>query len=182
MLPKKLQPQGKNKFNFFSENWVSHSTWWGNFVEIQQAGHQVTWDEFQLAFREHYIPEGALHMEQEEFILLKQGGDTLMQYLNKFNHLSQYAIDQVNTDLKKKNCFMRGLNDRLQRKMATCLDLTYSRAVSTTLAVEAKNTGQGKSKGFGGDRSNQGPEKRNKVGNPTFQSESFFASSTLLSV
>jgi hypothetical protein len=56
-----------------------------------------------------------------------------MQYLNKFNHLSQYAIDQVNTDLKKKNCFMRGLNDRLQRKMATCLDLTYSMAVSTTL-------------------------------------------------
>jgi hypothetical protein len=39
-----------------------------------------------------------------------------MQYLNKFNHLSQYVIDQVNTDLKKKNCFMRGLNDRLQRK------------------------------------------------------------------
>jgi hypothetical protein len=86
-----------------------------------------------------------------------------MQYLNKFNHLSQYAIDQVNTDLKKKNCFMQGLNDRLQRKMATCLDLTYSRAVSTTLAVEAKNTGQGKSKGFGGDRSNKGPEKRTRL-------------------
>jgi hypothetical protein len=82
-----------------------------------------------------------------------------MQYLNNFNHLSQYAIDQVNTDLKKKNCFMRGLNDRLQRKMATCLDLTYSRAASTALEVEAKNTGQGKSKGFGDDRSNQGPEK-----------------------
>jgi hypothetical protein len=86
-----------------------------------------------------------------------------MQYLNKFNHLSQYAIDQVNTDLKKKNCFMRGLNDRFQQKVATCLDLTYSRAVSTTLAVEAKNTGQGKSKGFGGDRSNQGPEKRTRL-------------------
>jgi hypothetical protein len=86
-----------------------------------------------------------------------------MQYLNKFNNLSQYAIDQVNTDLKKKNCFRRRLNDRLQRKMATCMDLTYSRAVSTTLAVEAKNTGQGKSKGFGGDRSNQGPEKRTRL-------------------
>jgi hypothetical protein len=86
-----------------------------------------------------------------------------MQYLNKFNHLSQYVIDQVNTDLKKKNCFMRGLNDRLQRKMATCLDLTYNRAVSTTLAVEAKNTGQGKSKGFGGDRSNQGPKKQTRL-------------------
>jgi hypothetical protein len=58
---------------------------------------------------------------------------------------------------------MRGLNDWLQRKMTTCLDLFYSRAVSTTLAVEAKNTGPGKSKGFGGDRSNQGPEKRQRL-------------------
>jgi hypothetical protein len=94
---------------------------------------------------------------------LKQGGDTVTQYLNKFNHLSQYAIDQVNTDLKKKNCFMRGLNDRLQRKMATCLALTYSRAVSTVLAVEAKYAGPGKSKGYGGDRPNQGPEKRQRL-------------------
>jgi hypothetical protein len=86
-----------------------------------------------------------------------------MQYLNKFNHLSQYAIVQVNTDLKKKNCFMRGLNDRLQRKIVTCLDHIYSIAVSTALVVEAKNTGHGKSKGFGGDRSNQGPEKRTRL-------------------
>jgi hypothetical protein len=50
------------------------STWWGNFVAIQPAGHQVTWDEFKLAFCEHYIPEGVLHMKQEEFIRLKQGG------------------------------------------------------------------------------------------------------------
>jgi hypothetical protein len=102
-------------------------------------------------------------MKQDEFIRLKQGGDTVMQYLNKFNHLSQYVIDQVNTDLKKKNCFMRGLNDRLEQKMATCLDLTYSRVFSTALAVQAKNAGHGKSKRFGGERSNQGPEKRTRL-------------------
>jgi hypothetical protein len=115
-----------------------------------------------LAFREHYVPEGVLHLKLEEFMKLKQGGDTVNQYLNKFNHLSQYAIDQVNTDFKKKNCFMRGLNDRLQRKMATCIDLTYGRAVSTALAVEAKYAGAGKSKGFGGDRPSQGPVKRQR--------------------
>jgi hypothetical protein len=49
---------------------------WGNFVAIQPAGHQVTWDEFKLAFREHNIPERVLHMKQEEFMRLKQGGDT----------------------------------------------------------------------------------------------------------
>jgi hypothetical protein len=138
------------------------STWWGNYVAVQPAGHQITWDEFKLGFREHYIPEGVLHMNQVEFMKLKQGEDTVTQYLNN-NHLSQYAIDQVNTDLKKKNCFMRGLNDRLQRKMAMCLDLTYSKAVSMALAVEAKYAGLGKSKGYGGDRPNQGPEKRQRL-------------------
>jgi hypothetical protein len=139
------------------------STWWGNYAAVQPAVHQITWDEFKLAFQEHYIPEGVLHMKQEEFMKLKQGGDIVAQYLNKFNHLSQYAIDQVNTYLKKRNCFMRGLNDRMQRKMATCIDLSYGRAVSTALAVEAKCAGSGKSKGYGGDRPNQGPEKRQRL-------------------
>jgi hypothetical protein len=139
------------------------SMWWGNFVAVQPADHQITWDEFKLAFREHYIPEGVLHMKQEEFMKLKQGGDTITQYLNKFNHLSQYAIDQVNMDLKKRNCFMRGLNDRMQRKMATCIDLSYGRAISTALAVEAKYAGSEKSKGYGGDRHSQGSEKRQRL-------------------
>ena len=94
---------------------------------------------------------------------LKQGRDTVTQYPNKFNHLSQYAIDQVNTDIKKKNCFMRGLNDRMQRKMPTCIDLTYGTAVSTALAVESKYASSGKTKGSGGNRPTQGPEKRERL-------------------
>jgi hypothetical protein len=70
----------------------------------------------------------------------------MMQYLAKFNHLSQYSMELVDTDLKKKNCFMRGLNDRLQWKMATCLDLIFSTAVSIALSMVAKNSGAGKDK------------------------------------
>jgi hypothetical protein len=58
---------------------------------------------------------------------------------------------------------MRGLNDRMQGKMATCIYLYYGRAVSTAMAVEAKYAGPGKSKGYGGDRPNQGPEKRQRL-------------------
>jgi hypothetical protein len=87
----------------------------------------------------------------------------VIQYLNKLNHLSKYTIKHMDTNLKNKNCFMTGLNDRLQWKMATCLDLTYSRAVSTALAVEAKNAGHGKSKGYASERSNQGTEKRTRL-------------------
>jgi hypothetical protein len=69
---------------------------------------------------------------------------------------------------------MRGLNDRLQRKMTTCIDLTYGRAVSTALAVEAKYAGAKKSKGFGGDRPSQGPVKRQRfVIRPSNQNRSF---------
>jgi hypothetical protein len=125
------------------------STWWENFTVVQPEGHLVTWAEFKQALREHYIPYGVLQMKLEEFVHLKQGGDSVMQYLTKFNHLSQYAIQQVDTDLKKKICFMRGLNDRLQRKMATCLDLTYNRVVSTELSMEAKNTGREKQRDMG---------------------------------
>jgi hypothetical protein len=58
---------------------------------------------------------------------------------------------------------MRGLNDQMQRKMATCIDLSYGRVVSTALAVEAKYAGPGKSKSNGGDRPNQGSEERQRL-------------------
>jgi hypothetical protein len=35
----------------------------GKFLAVQPASHQITWDEFKLAFQEHYIPEGVLHMK-----------------------------------------------------------------------------------------------------------------------
>jgi hypothetical protein len=47
--------------------------------------------------------------------------------------------------------------------MATCIDLTYGRAVSTSLVVESKYTSSRKSKGVGGSRPNQGPEKRQRL-------------------
>jgi hypothetical protein len=47
--------------------------------------------------------------------------------------------------------------------MATCLDLTYSRAVSTALPVEAKNLGQGKTKRYWGEGSSQGSKKRSTL-------------------
>jgi hypothetical protein len=54
------------------------NTWWTNFSAIWHAGHQVTWEEFKLAFRERYVPEGVLQMKLEEFIRLKEVGDSVM--------------------------------------------------------------------------------------------------------
>jgi hypothetical protein len=107
-------------------------------VAVQPVEHQVTWAEFKVAFRAHYIPDGVLQMKLEEFFRLKQGPDMVMQYLGKFNHLTQYVVDHVNTTVTNRDCFMRGLSFKLQKKIATCYDLTYNRAVNVAIAMEEK--------------------------------------------
>jgi len=114
------------------------SAWWANLVAMQPAGIPITWAEFRTAFRAHYIPEGVMAMKLDEFLALKQGDQTVMQYVGRFNHLSQYASEHVNTDAKKKRWFMRGLNTKLQTMMTTCTNVTYHEAVNIAIALESK--------------------------------------------
>ena len=87
--------------------------WWANLVAMQLAGIPITWVVFRTTFRAHYIPEGVMAMKLDEFLALRQGDQTVMQYMGRFNHISQYATEHVNTNAKKKKWFMRGLNTKL---------------------------------------------------------------------
>jgi hypothetical protein len=78
-------------------------------------------------------------MKLEEFLSLKQGNQTVLQYVDKFNHLSQYATEYVNTDSKKKNCFMRDLNTKIQTMMATYYNATYHEVVNVAIASEERS-------------------------------------------
>jgi hypothetical protein len=53
----------------------------------------------------------------QEFMDLKQGGRSVHDYSKQFNHLTQYAPDQVDTDDKKKDRFMISLSTKLQVRM-----------------------------------------------------------------
>jgi hypothetical protein len=44
--------------------------WWDHYYAMQPAGHVVTWDEFQTAFRAHHIPEGLIERKLNEFLTL----------------------------------------------------------------------------------------------------------------
>jgi len=78
-------------------------------------------------------------MKAEESLALQQGDKSVMEYVAKFNHLSQYATDHVNTDKKKKVCFMRGLNTKLQTMMTTCQNDSFYEVVNIAIASEEKN-------------------------------------------
>jgi hypothetical protein len=38
---------------------------------------------------------------------------TVNEYITKFTHLSRYTLNEMETDEKKQDCFLNGLNDRL---------------------------------------------------------------------
>jgi len=78
-------------------------------------------------------------MKAEEFLALRQGNKSVMEYMAKFNHLSQYATEHMNTDRKKKAYLMHGLNTKLQTIMTTCQNATYYEAVNIAIASEEKN-------------------------------------------
>ena len=60
----------------------------GHVHAMQLMGHHVTWQEFTAAFREYYIPAGVLNRNLTEFLDLRQGSMSVMDYVNKFNHLA----------------------------------------------------------------------------------------------
>jgi hypothetical protein len=89
------------------------NAWWSNYAATRPADYQVSWTEFRSAFYAHYIPAGLMRKKRQEFMDLKQGGLSMHDYSNFFNHLAQYASDQVDTDHKKKDCFMIGFSTKL---------------------------------------------------------------------
>ena len=70
----------------------------------------MTWHEFTTAFYEYYIPTGLLNKKLTEFLDLKQGSMTVMDYVNNFNHLAQYVGTHVDTDEKKRDRFYHDLS------------------------------------------------------------------------
>jgi hypothetical protein len=73
----------------------------------------ITWNKFKARFRTHYVPRGTLKLKKE-FSELQQDRMTVNEYLNKFTQMSRYALDEVNTDEKKQDAFLNGLNDEIQ--------------------------------------------------------------------
>ena len=104
----------EQKVHFASQQLLgSAGAWWETFQAAELPDHPATWQEFSTAFREFFIPAGVIHQKVTEFMELRQGSRTVMEYVTQFNHLAQYAGSQVDTDDKKRDRFFRGLTPAL---------------------------------------------------------------------
>ena len=55
-----------------------------------------------------YIPATARHAKAQEFLELRQGTMTMMQYVARFTELARFGDDYVATDLAKVKRFENG--------------------------------------------------------------------------
>jgi hypothetical protein len=86
--------------------------WWINFITTHPA-NQVQWAKFHEALREQHIPVSIMKSKHQEFMDLQQVDLSVYSYSELFNHLMQYAPEQVGTDEKRKYHFMNGLSIKL---------------------------------------------------------------------
>jgi len=77
-----------------------------------------------------------LNRKLTEFLDLKQGSITVMDYVNKFNHLAQYAATHVDTDEKKRDHFYHILSCILQKELYTRGYQTFGALMNATIAME----------------------------------------------
>ena len=59
-----------------------------------------------------------------------------MDYVNMFDHLSQYARTHVDTDEKKRDRFYRGLSCILQKELYTRNYQTFGVMMNTAITME----------------------------------------------
>ena len=69
----------------------------------------MNWAEFHELFMGMYFPTTTRHAKAQEFLELKLGGMTVMEYVAKFTELARFADDYVATDMAKVRRFENGL-------------------------------------------------------------------------
>jgi hypothetical protein len=94
------------------------ANWWEAYVEAHEEPESINWPEFRATFRAHHVPKGVMKLKKKEFHDLKQGSMSVNEYVTSFTQLSRYAPNEVDTDMKKHEYLLSGLNDGLTYSLA----------------------------------------------------------------
>ena len=92
------------------------ASWWEKYTTTFPIAN-VTWEQFQQAFRTAHVSTGAMIMKKCELRNLRQGNRTVGQYVDEISKLALYALDDVATDAAKQEKFMEGLNDEMSMQL-----------------------------------------------------------------
>ena len=109
--------------------------WW-RWVRTSRDLEVMTWAEFQELFMGKYFPETARHAKAQEFLELKQGAMTVMDYVARFTELARFADDYVATDLAKVRRLENRLKLSIRARIVGLRLQDMDSMVGTTLTIE----------------------------------------------
>ena len=96
----------------------------------------MTWAEFHELFMGKYFPTTARHAKAQEFLELRQGTMTVIEYVARFMELARFADDYVATDLAKVRRFENGLRLSIRGRIVGLRLQDMDSMVGTTMTIE----------------------------------------------
>ena len=79
-----------------------------------------------------------MKLKKKEFLSLKQGNMSVAEYRDTFTQMSRYAPKEVDTDAKRQELFMEGLNDGLQYQLLSHSFASFQLLVDKDVVIENK--------------------------------------------
>ena len=92
-----------------------------DWVKASRKLEAMTWEEFCELFMGKYFPASTQHAKAWEYLELKQGMMTVLEYVAKFMELAHFADDYVATDMAKVRKFEDGLQLSIRCKIVGLL-------------------------------------------------------------
>ena len=108
--------------------------WW-DWVKTSRDIEAMTWTEFQELFMVKYFPATARNAKAQEFLKLRQGTMTIMEYVAKFTELARFADDYVANNMAKVRRFENGLKLSIRGKIVGLHLQDMDSMVGTTLTI-----------------------------------------------
>ncbi|XP_057465723.1 uncharacterized protein LOC130755341 [Actinidia eriantha] len=127
------------KVSFASYQLVGEANeWWESIKEAKGVDRGMTWTDFESTFEDQYFPEAYRDELREQFEKLVQGDMTVSEYAIKFQSLSRFAPDLVNTEAKKCKRFENGLNPSFRLYVISQRIRNFSDLLDCARRVEPK--------------------------------------------
>ncbi|XP_042385754.1 uncharacterized protein LOC121977226 [Zingiber officinale] len=110
-------------------------TWWDMQKTIFGAQH-ITWSMYREAFERQYFPAIFCLARRQEFLNLKQGDRSVMEYNAEFSRFAEFCTHLVAQDCDRIYQFTQGLAAYIRLKMSGFPGSSYREALDRALFIE----------------------------------------------
>ena len=90
--------------------------WW-DWIKVSKDLETMTWEEFRELFPSMFFTTSTRNANAREFLELKKGSMTVLEYVAKFTELACFKDDYVATDMAKVRKFEDGLKLSIRGKI-----------------------------------------------------------------